>query len=238
MSTLKSILFFLACIKLALGSPICDAENGTAPSRRESKFKRRWRKISHLAVRQCACLYLTSRDGVSWLGLDIYTPTRIEPHMVDNCNRFFYVTTGEYCSIIAYHIVRTTGYNITTQQIIDWNGLDKECRDLRLYYYACVGVSARSPANADGSTESPSAVESRSYRGMLSCIGIGICVQMLTWPGRLGGECIEWAFTKYGHSTCERIAMDFDISVAQLQEWNPETNCNPPLREGWVCTRK
>ncbi|KAF5137157.1 LysM domain-containing protein [Metarhizium anisopliae] len=175
MSTLKSILFFLSCLKLALGSPICDAENGPEPTRIQIQ---------------------------KTLTQDIAS------------------SAGEYCSIIAYHIVRTTGYSITTQQIIDWNGLDKECTNLRLYYYACVGVSARSPANVDGSIESPSAAESRSDRR------------------RLGGECIEWAFTKYGHSTCERIAIDFDISVAQLQEWNPETNCNSPLYDGWVCTRK
>ena len=67
----------------------------------------------------------------------IVTPQPTQPGMVDNCNTFYYVRSGDTCNGIA------SAFHITVNNLVTWNtGAGKDCTTLWANTYACVGVSS------------------------------------------------------------------------------------------------
>lgn len=70
-------------------------------------------------------------------GNGVATPTPTEPGMVDDCDAFHYVVSGDSCSSIA------DDADITLDDFYAWNTeVGSTCSDLWLDAYVCVGVLA------------------------------------------------------------------------------------------------
>ncbi|PWY73001.1 hypothetical protein BO70DRAFT_413661 [Aspergillus heteromorphus CBS 117.55] len=68
-------------------------------------------------------------------GNGITTPTPYESGMVDDCDKFYLVASGDSCSSIA------TAEDVTQAEIEEWNPtVGSSCSSLWLDYYICVGV--------------------------------------------------------------------------------------------------
>ncbi|WPG98094.1 Hypothetical protein R9X50_00088000 [Acrodontium crateriforme] len=68
-------------------------------------------------------------------GNGISTPTPYEPGMVSNCNKFYFVRSGDTCAAVA------SSQHVATSQIEQWNPhVGSSCTDLWLGVYICVGV--------------------------------------------------------------------------------------------------
>lgn len=77
----------------------------------------------------------TTTSATSTSGNGVTTPTPTEPGMVDDCDAFHYVVSGDSCSSIAEDA------NITLDEFYDWNTeVGTSCGDLWLDAYVCVGV--------------------------------------------------------------------------------------------------
>lgn len=76
-----------------------------------------------------------SSTSATTSGNGVTTPTPTEPGMVDDCDVFHYVVSGDSCSTIAEDA------NITLDEFYDWNTeVGSSCEDLWLDAYVCVGV--------------------------------------------------------------------------------------------------
>ncbi|RMY18628.1 hypothetical protein D0867_05198 [Hortaea werneckii] len=59
--------------------------------------------------------------------------------IVDNCNKYYKVSSGDYCASIA------NSHNISTKDFLGWNtGIDPDCGNLFVNNYVCIGVGASS----------------------------------------------------------------------------------------------
>lgn len=73
-------------------------------------------------------------------GNGIQTPTPTQPQMVNNCDKFYFVKTGDTCQDIA------TQYRITLEQFLAWNPkAGKTCTGLWADAYACVSIIGHEP---------------------------------------------------------------------------------------------
>ncbi|KAH8178523.1 hypothetical protein LIA77_00042 [Sarocladium implicatum] len=68
-------------------------------------------------------------------GNGVATPTPTQPGMVNNCNKFHYISTGDTCQqIVSYQ-------GITIADFVKWNsGFGSNCNDMWAEAWACVGV--------------------------------------------------------------------------------------------------
>ncbi|OAR05875.1 hypothetical protein LLEC1_06737 [Akanthomyces lecanii] len=72
----------------------------------------------------------------------VTTPTPTQPGMVEDCNKFHYIYSGNTCDQIS------TYNSITQEQFARWNPkIGRECTRLQADAYACVGVIKDSPPN-------------------------------------------------------------------------------------------
>lgn len=68
-------------------------------------------------------------------GTGVTTPTPYQPDMVDDCDLFHLVVSGDGCYDIA------AAANITLDEFYDWNpDVGDTCATLYLGYYVCIGV--------------------------------------------------------------------------------------------------
>lgn len=65
----------------------------------------------------------------------ITTPTPVQPDMVDNCDKFYFVKRGEICADIA------AAHGISVDEFASWNPkVGKQCSGLWADTYACVSI--------------------------------------------------------------------------------------------------
>ncbi|CAN8099074.1 unnamed protein product [Discula destructiva] len=65
----------------------------------------------------------------------IVTPTPTQPEMVDNCDAFYEVQPGDYCSLIAAET------SITLAEFYTYNpGVGSDCSALALDHWVCVAA--------------------------------------------------------------------------------------------------
>ncbi|OAQ67678.1 hypothetical protein VFPPC_13562 [Pochonia chlamydosporia 170] len=68
----------------------------------------------------------------------VETPLPTQPGMVNNCNKFCWVQTGNKCFQVAME------NHISLADFLKWNpGAGSDCRTLWANTYACVGVSKK-----------------------------------------------------------------------------------------------
>lgn len=150
----------------------------------------------------------TSRPGNG-----VATPTPTQPGMVSNCNKFARIQSTTTCSSIASY------YKISLADILKWNtGYNKDCTNLWLDTYACVGVIG------GGSSPPPTTTTSRP--------GNGVATPTPTQPGMVS-NCNKFARIQ-STTTCQSIADYYKISIANIRKWN--TGINSACTNLWLDT--
>jgi LysM repeat protein len=137
------------------------------------------------------------------------TPKPIQDGMVDNCNRWHLVDTGDECGTIASEA------GITVAQLTTWNtGIGgAACTGMWAGYYLCTGVSGSSGTTPPSADTTPQPVQA----GMVA-------------------NCKKFHLVKSGHN-CESISGQYGISVADFIKWNPAagSDCTGLWAENYAC---
>ncbi|KAI4858574.1 hypothetical protein F4820DRAFT_442209 [Hypoxylon rubiginosum] len=142
----------------------------------------------------------------------IETPTPTQPNIVDNCDEFYYVKTGDSCANIA------SSHGITLAQFLQWNpNAGSTCGGLWADAYACVSVLGTGP--------SPTSTQP----------GNGVATPTPTQDGMVS-NCNKFHFV-YNGQTCATIAALYSISVAQFVQWNPaaKSDCSGLWGSTYAC---
>lgn len=146
-------------------------------------------------------------------GNGIATPTPTQPGMVDNCNKFDFVNTGDGCAAIA------TRNGISLANLIAWNNAGTDCTALWAQVYVCVGVIGTGTTTTTSTTTSA---------------GNGISTPTPTQPG-IVSNCNKFDFVNTGDG-CAAIASRNGISIANLILWNDAGNdCTALWAQVYVC---
>ena len=125
-------------------------------------------------------------------GNGIATPTNIQPGMVNNCDDFYLVKSGDSCVSIA------AAKGITVAQFSTWNSkVGSTCTGLWADTYACVSIVGHTPTTGTSPVSTPSPIQS----GMVS-------------------GCKKFHFVQAGE-TCDTIASKYGVTTANFKKWNP-----------------
>ncbi|KAH7400546.1 hypothetical protein DE146DRAFT_735635 [Phaeosphaeria sp. MPI-PUGE-AT-0046c] len=133
-------------------------------------------------------------------GNGVPTPAPVQPRIVKNCNKFYFVASGETCDVIN----GKTGVKIA--DIISWNGLNSGCTNIWGDTYACIGVIGGSTSPT--SSPSPSPVQT----------GNGVSTPTPAQPGMMK-NCNKFHFVESG-DTCDVINGKTGVRVADIISWN------------------
>ena len=149
-------------------------------------------------------------------GNGVSTPTPVQPGIVKNCNKFFFVEGGYTCDVIN----QKTGARVA--DIISWNGLNSGCTNIWGSTYACVGVIGQSPT-----TTTPSPTQTSSGPATPSPIQSGMTK-----------GCTLWHFIG-GSTTCQQVLSYQKITMAQFYKWNPavKADCSGLWKDTYACVR-
>lgn len=120
------------------------------------------------------------------------------PGAASNCNKWYRITSGDTCDVVA------TKNGITVAQLRTWNTeINPSCSNLWLDYYICTGVPGAVPAPTTTTTP-PAPSNSPALPGAVS-------------------DCNKWYKIASG-DTCDVVAGKNAITVAQLRRWNTQIN--------------
>ncbi|KAH7369483.1 hypothetical protein B0T11DRAFT_338432 [Plectosphaerella cucumerina] len=142
-------------------------------------------------------------------GTSVQTPQPIQPGMVSNCNRFYFVKSGDRCDAIA----ASAGINLS--QFHDWNPLiGTECVGIWANVNVCTGIIGLSPGTLTTIT-----------RASTTTAFTGITTPQPIQPGMVA-DCNRFYFVQTDDG-CDAIAARNGISPAQFHAWNPQigTSC-------------
>ena len=143
----------------------------------------------------------------------ITTPTPIQPDMVSNCNKFYFVKKNDRCGDIA------SQHHISLEDLTAWNPkVGNTCIGLWADTYACVSVIGYTPKPTKPATA-----------------GNGIQTPSPTQPG-LTDSCNKFQFIKAG-DTCIDVASKNDIALDDFLRWNPQagSNCAGLWANAYAC---
>ncbi|RYC65769.1 hypothetical protein CHU98_g428 [Xylaria longipes] len=153
-------------------------------------------------------------------GNGISTPMPVQTGIVSNCNRFYEVQSGDICSNIA------AAYGISLQNFYSWNpAVGSSCSTLIAGDYVCVGT-----------TTSPTSVATSTSKPTTTTPGNGISTPTPVQTG-IASNCNGFYLVQSG-DTCDNIAADEGISVADFYDWNPAVGvntCKTLEAETYVC---
>ncbi|KAH7159574.1 hypothetical protein B0J13DRAFT_642947 [Dactylonectria estremocensis] len=141
-------------------------------------------------------------------GNGVETPTPIQPGMVTNCNKFYFVQTGDTCDTLVKK------YGISQAQLSTWNPkVGSTCTGLWAATYACVGIIGGTPTTPDDGTATPSPIQA----GMVK-------------------NCNKFHLVKTT-TTCTSIEAYYTLPFATFYKWNPAigSNCQSLLANYYVC---
>ncbi|KAL3452698.1 hypothetical protein BJX65DRAFT_302607 [Aspergillus insuetus] len=148
-------------------------------------------------------------------GNGIATPTPTQPGMIDNCNGFHEVKSGDTCASIAQ------AAGISVSELTTWNsGVGTGCSSLWLGYYVCI---SRVGATATMTTTTTTTT------------GNEISTPLPTLPGMVS-NCDAFYLVKSGDG-CAAIASSKGITLSQLYAWNKNlgTGCTGLWADYYVC---
>lgn len=147
----------------------------------------------------------TSTSGVS-------TPSPVQTGIVETCNEFYKVVTGDTCYDIAVE------NDVARSDFYDWNPAVKtDCTGLQADVYVCVGVQAPSSTTTTRIPTSDVSTPTPIQSGMVT-------------------TCSEFYFVASGNS-CYDIAVDNGIELASFYDWNPavQSDCSGLQANVYVC---
>ncbi|SPJ78829.1 uncharacterized protein FTOL_07220 [Fusarium torulosum] len=150
-------------------------------------------------------------------GITTQQPT--QPHIVDNCNKFHFVESGESCAAIA------SKYSITGAQFLKWNpSVEAGYTGLWANAYACVSVIGHTPSP---STKATTTKDTTTKAAASSTI-----------PVQAGNDknCNKFHQVK-STTTCTSIDKYYSLPFATFFKWNPSVgkNCESLLVGYNVC---
>ncbi|KAL7811323.1 hypothetical protein V8C26DRAFT_437473 [Trichoderma gracile] len=133
-------------------------------------------------------------------GNGITTPTPTQTGMVDNCNSFYLVKSGDSCAAIA------SSKGISLDNFYKWNpAVGTGCSSLWVSYYVCVNVvGGPTPTTLKTSKTTP---------------GNGVATPTPTQAGMVT-NCKTFHLVASG-DTCQAIADKAKITLANFEKWNP-----------------
>lgn len=149
----------------------------------------------------------------------ITTQQPTQPHIVDNCNKFHFVQSGESCAAIA------SKYSITSAQFLKWNpSVEDGCTGLWANAYACVSVIGHTPSPSTRATTTKATTTKAATSS--------------TIPVQAG---IDKNCNKFHQiqstTTCTSIEKYYSLPFATFFKWNPSVgnNCESLLVGYNVC---
>ncbi|KAK6358806.1 hypothetical protein TWF730_008125 [Orbilia blumenaviensis] len=155
----------------------------------------------------------TRNNGVS-------TPTPIQAGMTTNCNKFYFVKSGDGCDPIARQ------FGITLANFYAWNpAIKNDCSGLWPDIYVCVGLIGSTPTPA---TTTKTTTKSTTTAG-------GVVTPTPTQTGMVK-NCKKFHFVQK-QQTCEPIQKQYGVTLAQLYQWNPAigSTCQGMWAETYLC---
>ncbi|KAJ5743838.1 hypothetical protein N7533_008708 [Penicillium manginii] len=158
----------------------------------------------------------TTVASTTTAGNGITTPTPTQTGMVDNCNSFHMVDSGDSCQTIA------TAAGIVLADFYSWNsGVGSGCSSLWLGYYVCTGVVGSTPTTTAATT---------------TTAGNGISTPTPTQAGMVG-NCNSFHMV-VSDDTCATIASEAGISTTDFYSWNSGvgSGCSSLWLGYYVCT--
>ncbi|KAH6874031.1 LysM domain-containing protein [Thelonectria olida] len=158
----------------------------------------------------------TTKPPATTTGNGISTPTPTQPDMVANCNKFYFVKSGDSCASIS------SKNSITEAQFLKWNpSVGSTCNGLWANAYVCIGIIGGSPTT----TTKPPATTT----------GNGITTPTPTQPNMVS-NCNKFYLVKSG-DICDTIASKNGITPAQFRAWNPSvgTDCSGLWANAYAC---
>jgi spore germination protein YaaH len=141
--------------------------------------------------------------------------------MVDTCNNFYFVATGDSC----YDIASTNAIPLAT--FYSWNpAVRTDCSGLQANVYVCVGIANSGPTTTTTSTSrSPSTTTTSS----------GIFTPTPTQPGMVA-NCGRFYRVQSGDG-CWDLANALGIALDDFYAWNPAVggDCSGLQADVYVC---
>jgi len=155
------------------------------------------------------------------VGNGIATPQPTQPNIVSNCDKFYFVKSGDSCASIA------ASNGIQTSQFLSWNpSTGDNCAGLWANAYACVhAIGAVAPPTTTTKPATPTTTSP----------GNGIATPSPTQPGMVS-NCDKFHLVKSGEY-CVDIAAKYGISTKQLAQWNSSvgSSCAGLWANAYVC---
>ncbi|KAF0331192.1 hypothetical protein GQ607_001500 [Colletotrichum asianum] len=148
-------------------------------------------------------------------GNGISTPLSTQPVMVNNCDRFYFVQSGDSCAQIA------SNHGISVTELATWNNVSgAACGGLWANVCVCVRVIGATPTTAVPAPPAP---------------GNGVSTPVPTQPGMVG-NCDRFYFVESG-DTCVAIVSRYGITLTQFTTWNNVvgSGCGGLWANVWVC---
>jgi len=149
----------------------------------------------------------------------VQTPLPTQPGMVSNCDRFYFVQSGDGCQNIA------NANSISLANFVLWNpNVKSDCSGLWANAYVCVRVIGFVPP-----TPTTRRITSTTTRGN------GVTTPTPTQVGMVS-NCNKFYFVKTGDN-CEIIASAQRITVANFLRWNPaaKSDCTGLWSNTYAC---
>jgi LysM repeat protein len=151
----------------------------------------------------------SARPTSTSVGNGIATPTPVQPSMIANCNKFYFVKTGDGCYDIA------ASNSISLDQFYAFNPyVQTDCSKLWVGYNVCVGI-------VGGSTPMPTPTPT-PVKPTSTSVGNGVATPSPVQPSMVS-NCNGFYLVKAGDG-CFDIAAANGISTEQFYAWNPYVN--------------
>ncbi|KAF7555932.1 hypothetical protein G7Z17_g1810 [Cylindrodendrum hubeiense] len=148
----------------------------------------------------------------------IETPDSIQPGMVSNCDKFYFVKSGDSCAAIA------SKHGITLVQFNKWNTkLGSNCGGLWADAYACVSIIGHDPTPSKPTTTTKVSPTN------------GIKTPSPIQDG-MAKNCNKFHMIRTT-TTCTSIRDYYHLPLADFYKWNPAvgTKCQALLVNYYVC---
>lgn len=150
-------------------------------------------------------------------GNSIHTPEPVQKGMVDNCNKFHYVTPTTTCQAVLDY------YKISLADFVKWNpAIGEDCTNMWAGTNACV--------SAKGYTSSLT----RDIKPNL-VVDNGVTIPSPIQAG-LVKNCVKFHYIGAG-TTCYEVLQHYNITMAQFAQWNPAVgeDCKTLWKGTYAC---
>jgi LysM repeat protein len=160
----------------------------------------------------------TTSAGIPTGTNGIATPTPVQPpSIVNNCNKFQFVTPGSSCT----EVLDAAG--LTISQLFAWNsGVKSDCSGLQAGVYVCVGVIGGATTTSKPTSTSTG--------------GNGITTPTPVQPPSIVNNCNKFHFVQPG-SSCSDVLGANGLTIGQLFAWNSgvKSDCSGLQASVYVC---